>query len=509
MRKILKRLGIVLAILLLLCVTYTVSSKWIIKHFIISGNYDMAVLIYNNQIYRGLWNDECEQLFNEQINNINTDFFVDDDLSEENFLNDYDNKYNNTIDKLVVLSSIKNQYISQLAMDLRELVDKEYKGRIKLIEAETEYQKEKYVECLKIITDISDDFSLTDSVDELKNDCISEVLYSISNPNSVEEYEKYISLSDECIAICSDKQLVDRKKELENELVDFKNVVGYIEDAESYIDKGDFINAVKVLNNPTKDYPNEKHLSLALEDCQSYLIFYVGESVNKYLENKEYKEALSLIEEAQNVYSCEDLDTLHDHVKTISSPWYRFKTTVVDKTKSIIDYFKKDVTNVKQEGGVAYIYRSGEKIILGDYSKKDVSLLSVTGSGLLSIIGVDVPLDIRDLSYDVQHIGEEDDWLVWLAVDTVALLPVVGTVKYIKYAKKTGKIADSVSDVSKIADDVSDAAKNVDNVSDASKVADNVSDAAKGVDVISDVARVTERIDEIKDVKLGKIADKP
>ena len=51
--------------------------------------------------------------------------------------------------------------------------------------------------------------------------------------------------------------------------------------------------------------------------------------------------------------------------------------------------------------------------------------------------GFDFPADARDLVYDVQNWGEGDYFVVHLATDVVALLPVVGAVKYAKYLKKT------------------------------------------------------------------------
>lgn len=344
------------------------------------------------------------------------------------------------MDELNILSRLKSSAIVNYGKEQMTIVKNEHDGRLKYIEAEKAYYTGDFIESMKIASEIDESFSLIDSVHSLYDDSVSQILNTVATPNSVKEYEDYINKLGEYIAIVPEKKLDKRKTELEAELVVYKEVVEYIESADKFINDNDFINAVKVLHEPIKKYPEEKHLVLALEDCQSFLVLNTAEKVKELVDKREYKEALTIIEQAKEVYECEDFNILHEQVKTISKPWYRLKTSVADKASAIMLYFKKDILNVKEEGGVSYITRSGEKILLGDYSEKNVSLLSVTGSGLLSLVGLDAPLDIRDFAYDVQHIGEEENWIIWLAVDTVALLPVVGTVKYLKYAKKLEKL---------------------------------------------------------------------
>ena len=67
MKKIVRRIGIVLTILLVIIIAYTVSSRWMIEQLISSNKVSMAVIIYNHQIYRGLWDEDCQRLF---VNNI-------------------------------------------------------------------------------------------------------------------------------------------------------------------------------------------------------------------------------------------------------------------------------------------------------------------------------------------------------------------------------------------------------------------------------------------------------
>lgn len=149
-----------------------------------------------------------------------------------------------------------------------------------------------------------------------------------------------------------------------------------------------------------------------------------------------------------------------------------------------------------------YYLDSGEKLLLGEYSDKDPTALSMGLNLAASVANVDVGMDIRDLVYDVQNYGSGEVKLSGLALDAVAILPVIGVVKYFKYAdtvadgvKIAGQVADTASDVAKsvdttidVVDSVHDGAKVVENASDAAKVADDVVDTAKTADMVDDAA---------------------
>lgn len=139
-----------------------------------------------------------------------------------------------------------------------------------------------------------------------------------------------------------------------------------------------------------------------------------------------------------------------------------------------------------------YTWKSITKFVLGDYSDDNITALSFAGNIVTGLFDVDLPLDVRDLVYDIQHWGEGDNFGVYFALDVVALLPVIGVLKYCKYAddvadgaKDLGKVIEAAGDVGKYSDDIVDAVddakdlgKNIDAAVDAGKAADNVADAS-------------------------------
>ena len=149
-----------------------------------------------------------------------------------------------------------------------------------------------------------------------------------------------------------------------------------------------------------------------------------------------------------------------------------------------------------------YVWKSVTKFVLGDYSDDNITVLSFVGNIITGFFDVDLPLDARDLVYDVQHWGEGENFGIYFALDVVALIPIIGVVKYCKYAddiadgaKDLGKVIEAGGDVGKTIDNITDTVddakdfgKAVDTTTDAGKAADNVNDASKDLGKVADVA---------------------
>ncbi len=487
-KKIIKCFLVTMCVLVTLGVMYTLSSNWLIAKSVSAEKLNVAVGIYNIQLYRGLLSEDTTALFIQEISESKNSYFYEDDIDEANYEQGIQNKYEEAIRKLKAIERISDSDISSQAEKAIVEIDHEHNGRTIHAEAEKKYGAGEYFEAIKLSREISGEYSQYEMVEELGNDCVAGILGNVDTPNSVEDYENYINTLENYLAEIDLEPLANRKDELVAELEVYKQVVPYIGKAEEYVQQGDFLNAVKSLKEPTKKYPKEQHLASAMEDCCAFLVFDTVEKVDGFVNKKDYKQALKSIEDARNIYACEEFDMMYNEVKKMSNPLYKISSSVKQGFVSVASLFKKELANVKKEGGVAYVKRSGEKILLGDYSRKEVSVLSCAGSGVLSIAGLDVALDVRDLAYDIQHIGQQENWVVWLAVDTVAIIPVVGMVKYLKYSKKTGKMLDQAADVTKGAD----------NAKGAAKVLDSAKDALK---------KAGKNPDDIASSKLGKVAD--
>lgn len=156
-----------------------------------------------------------------------------------------------------------------------------------------------------------------------------------------------------------------------------------------------------------------------------------------------------------------------------------------------------------------YYLESGEKLIFGEYSDKNPTALSMGLNLAASVANLDVGMDVRDLVYDVQHYGGGNVRLSSLAIDAVALLPVIGVVKNIKHVdavvdgfKIAGKATETLADVTDTVHDAVKTADVIDMISDTTKAADTVDDVvdtAKTADVVVDTAKTVDLADDAAD----------
>ncbi|MFR6290670.1 MAG: RHS repeat-associated core domain-containing protein [Peptococcaceae bacterium] len=95
--------------------------------------------------------------------------------------------------------------------------------------------------------------------------------------------------------------------------------------------------------------------------------------------------------------------------------------------QAYVDSVFEFYTGLDQKG---YMVASASQIALGNYSENDITVLGTIGQIASGVIGADLPADLRDLAYDLQHWNE----LVknnpgQIALDAIGVLPVIGVLK--------------------------------------------------------------------------------
>ncbi len=94
-----------------------------------------------------------------------------------------------------------------------------------------------------------------------------------------------------------------------------------------------------------------------------------------------------------------------------------------------------------------YTERSGEQLLLGNYSD-EVTLLGTGAQIVTGLFDLDLPGDIRDITYDIQNWEWSWSHAGQTAIDTVGLLPIIGAIKYTDETKTLIKGLDNVDEVS-------------------------------------------------------------
>lgn len=131
------------------------------------------------------------------------------------------------------------------------------------------------------------------------------------------------------------------------------------------------------------------------------------------------------------------------------------KVEILDDEGNVV--FVIEDEDIQKDNNLNYLSTSFKQIFLGNYTD-DVTALGTLGQILLGLIGLDLPADIRDLIYDVTYWENNGGHYLQTLLDAVALLPVIGSLKYtdegIAIAKGFLKNTDNVTDVAKRIDEI-------------------------------------------------------
>jgi hypothetical protein len=100
-----------------------------------------------------------------------------------------------------------------------------------------------------------------------------------------------------------------------------------------------------------------------------------------------------------------------------------------------------------------YLDDTQQQVLMGNYTDKSTLMGTVIQIGT-GIAGVDLPADLRDITYDASHFEMSLDYLQRSGLDLVALAPVIGAVKNLKYGDE---VAEAFSEVVKRTDQLKEA----------------------------------------------------
>ena len=460
-------IGVFISMSLLL---YAMNPIGLIQGCLANKNYKGAVEIYNKRILGTSYEKEICKEFERHITQTETKW-AEEELD-----------YEKAVLVFKEIQKIDNKSLAKKAEQKAEFVLIEGKGNKYHLIAEEQYSSEEFAEAMSSIKKINEGYSQHAVVQELYEECKAVVLGKVSNPDSVKDFEEYIAFIKKCLKTVDEPTFASKKVELEKELVIFKEVVSFIEKAKTYYTEKLYKKVFDIFAEGLEKYPDNAKINSSFNTYRELYIVDVTKEAKKACEKKEYGQAIKIVNTAMENYSCEEFRLLLETVKEEKSVLYRIKNRVVETFTAFTHGWNKEELNIKELGlkTGSYMLKSGEKLVLGDYSDEDITVLSCSGNIISSLANVDLLFDIRDLSYDITHWGQSEYFVVFLAADVLALLPVVGVVKYFKYLNKG---AESINNMADVVDVVSDVAKTSDNVGD---VIEQATDVAKNSEVVTE-----------------------
>lgn len=393
------------------------------------------------------------------------------------------------IEELKTYKNVKFEEVAVIAEEKIGFITLEMDAKKAYADADDYFHQGLYVEAFEKLKEIPTEYSNYSAVTALVVACQKETLEKVKEPYTVEEYETDIEYVSKCVALFPDETLENRKKELEEELVILKDVLDIILTATEMYDNKMYEEAFAMLAFGLEQYPDNERIEESLVNFHDHFIIQTTNEAVELCKAEAYKEALDVVEAALLEYECDELKILKEQVREEKSPLYKFKNDVVEAFKFSVSRFSAEKLDVKQlaNDAGAYVVKSGKTLVLGDYANEEVTVLALTGNVATSLAGVDAFMDIRDLTYDLTHWGEEEYFVAHLAVDVIALIPVVGMIKYFEHYKVVEAGVDAAADM-------------VDSVADVGK---NTEATAEAVDAMFTTAKSTYKVidaaDAVKD----------
>lgn len=476
-----------------------------IQNCIQNQDYEKAVAVYNRSIAGNVSEEDA-------LNGTISHYIANTVLgwSEEEI------DYEQAVHTLQTFKTIDNGMLSSLASENLHTVMIEEEGSNLHEQAEEYYASEHYLKAMQAVARMDEAYSQRKSADELYAQCRDILLESVSNPSTVKEYETSIAKLQQYIEIVEDSGFSNRKKELEEELIVFKAVSQIIDHAQALYDNGSYGSAFEMVSNGLSKYPNDEHLLTELDNLHNEYIIYITEQASEAVSRKEYEAALEIVNKASEEYDCEEFQLLIDSINEEKKFINRIKSSILEKFTAVQQGWEQEKLQVQEDGAGAYVLKSGKKLALGDYTEEDVTVLSFSGNIIAGLANLDFMFDLRDLAYDVQHWGEDEYFVFYLAADAIAVIPVLGALKYLKCADKvvdtgktTGKLTKALENADTAADAVKEIAKGAGN---AAEVADDVSDVIKhadnAADAVKDSIKHYEHIETINQHLMGTVHPK-
>ncbi len=142
---------------------------------------------------------------------------------------------------------------------------------------------------------------------------------------------------------------------------------------------------------------------------------------------------------------------------------------VLDENNNVVVPPEEEKTENENDSDVLdYLQASLKQIVLGNYTD-DVNLIGSLGQIILGFLGVDIVTDARDLLYDITNFEMSPGHMLQTLLDILAVVPVVGVVKYVDEGFDLTKSAIKYGD--EATDAIKSATKHVDGAADGGKSA--------------------------------------
>lgn len=434
-KRIISGTAIVAVIVAISVYAYQINPERNFNNFIAEQNYQSAVELYNEKIVGTQYEEQASAVFDNYIDEVVVNW-------ENN-----NKEYNDAVVALQLMESVSDVIISEKATAKLDYIYIEYDGNTAYGQALELRDISEFSQAMSVINSVDEKYSQYESMRELYVECKNSVLSLVSSPSTASEYESAIQLLYECLANVEEEEFQSRKLILEKELATIKDIANILEQAALKAVDGNYAQLFNILESGQEKYPQAKEISDVLEQYRDLFIIETSVKAMQLCEEYEYEEAEKIVTDALTIYNSDDLQIILLSIQEDKKPLNKIRNITTDKCNEL-------VKTLEDSGTIDYVSTSLEKLALGDYSDKESTLLSTGATVAASLVNADLPMDIRDLAHCVTN--PEDHTTTDYVVNALALVPIIGAVKYIddfipvvKTVDKTTDTADAVKDTVK------------------------------------------------------------
>lgn len=245
--------------------------------------------------------EPIEETLSEEERNLIIKSTIDQTVSDwESGIIDYE-------EASTILSEIQdtcNPELADYAQAQQEYLAVENNGNTLLELAQKFLGVKNYVQVLTKLNEIEQAYSKYDSVLDAYRVCEERVLQAVSNPESEEQFENYIKLLDDCNRLYLSKSFTNRKTQLSDELIIFRDVSETIDAATLQFDSQNVQESFILLALGLEKYPDDERLATTLVNYRDHYVILITKRAVELCQQKEYKEALQIVETAIEEYDC-------------------------------------------------------------------------------------------------------------------------------------------------------------------------------------------------------------
>ena len=297
---------------------FACSPSLRLKWYLNQDDCKKAVDVYNESLYETSESNECIQMMLEYIDDVKVRW-------KEGELT-----YREAVINLENLKEVSDKEVSSEAKHIAKFIEREGFGKECYAKAETYSMNEDYIDAMKMLNQIDENYLEYSKVENLNNLCKDAILKETEKLDTIDALKKAIQKMDEYFTMVQEPAFAVRKGQLEKELSDLKDVIQIVKEASEFYDAEDYENAFRVLQEGLDKYPDNIKMK---EGYYYYLELYVemiAKEAQEECEKENYKKAIKIVEDALEVHDCEALHQLLEHVKEERSVLYRWWNDMKD-----------------------------------------------------------------------------------------------------------------------------------------------------------------------------------